>query len=350
MVEASVSYRASGHARRPTPKSLSAKKTTHCGSAALPSSSSSSNPWISHVQAYRASHGCSYAEAMQGAKNTYRAHAKGKEPPVTTVLYIGPDKNVRSETACPPHPGPKFVRITAISDAHTQERFYPFVPPCDLLVFSGDMLFKNVDADGNPSIDKFFEWIKSQTYKKLVFIAGNHEDPLEKMGAKVARAKYPGYIEDELVNRLGLRIYGSPVSRPYTHGGETEEDDTLGGNKSFQAHSFDRVAKIPDKDVDVLITHGAPKGICDTINNTPVGCPVLLRKVRKLRPRLHIFGHVHCQTVSPHGDKRAFVDPETGTIYVNACNLADFAPKPGGRLFPPVVIDLPKPRKPSECA
>ena len=88
MVEASVSYRASGHARRPTPKSLSAKKTTHCGSAALPPSSSSPNPWISHVQAYRASHGCSYAEAMQGAKKTYRA-LDNKESPVTPVLYIG---------------------------------------------------------------------------------------------------------------------------------------------------------------------------------------------------------------------------------------------------------------------
>ena len=124
----------------------------------------------------------------------------------------------------------------------------------------------------------------------------------------------------------------------------------LAFDQRYLPPSVDRVAKIPDKDVDVLITHGAPKGICDTINNTPVGCPVLLRKVRTLRPRLHIFGHVHCQTVPPHGDRRAFVDPKTGTIYVNACNLADFAPKPGGRLFPPVVIDLPMPRKPSKSA
>ena len=39
------------------------------------SSSFSSNPWIAHVQAYRASQGCSYAEAMQGARKTYRSAA-----------------------------------------------------------------------------------------------------------------------------------------------------------------------------------------------------------------------------------------------------------------------------------
>lgn len=67
------------------------------------------------MQAYRASHDCSYTEAMQGAKKTYRA-LDNKESSVTPVLYIG-------------------------------------------------------------SIDKFFEWITDQKYKELVFVAGNHEDP-----------------------------------------------------------------------------------------------------------------------------------------------------------------------------
>ena len=40
------------------------------------------------MQAYRASHDCSYTEAMQGAKKTYRA-LDNKESPVTPVLYIG---------------------------------------------------------------------------------------------------------------------------------------------------------------------------------------------------------------------------------------------------------------------
>ena len=75
MIEASACYRKSGATaskpvKRATKKSASsAKKATYRGS----NPSSSSNPWIAHVQAYRASHECSYAEAMQGAKKTYRS-------------------------------------------------------------------------------------------------------------------------------------------------------------------------------------------------------------------------------------------------------------------------------------
>jgi hypothetical protein len=30
------------------------------------------NPWVAHVKAYQAQHGCSYKEAMMGAKATYK--------------------------------------------------------------------------------------------------------------------------------------------------------------------------------------------------------------------------------------------------------------------------------------
>ena len=60
MIEASACYRKSGTAsttskaaKRATKKTASSKKATYRGAAAL----SSSNPWISHMQAYRASHG-----------------------------------------------------------------------------------------------------------------------------------------------------------------------------------------------------------------------------------------------------------------------------------------------------
>ena len=199
-----------------------------------------------------------------------------------------------------------------------------------------------MDADGKPTIEKAAAWLNAQDCRRRLFIGGNHEGPLDEMGPAACKAAFAGYIEDELVEFEGLQIYGTPLSRPYKHGGESEEGDALGGNKAFQAKSFARVARIPEEGVDVLITHGAPKGILDTINGGPVGCPVLLRKVQSLRPRLHIFGHVHCQGGAPHGDARTYFDAERGTMYVNACNLGDFAPKDSGVLFPPVVIDLPK--------
>ncbi len=76
MIEASACYRkpssasSSKAAKKSAPK-VPPKAAPKTVPKAAPSSSS--NPWIAHVQAYRATHACSYAEAMQGAKKTYRA-------------------------------------------------------------------------------------------------------------------------------------------------------------------------------------------------------------------------------------------------------------------------------------
>jgi hypothetical protein len=73
MIEASACYRNAGDSKATTAKAMkkaTSKASTKATYRGAPSSSS--NPWIAHVQAYRASHGCSYAEAMQGAKKTYR--------------------------------------------------------------------------------------------------------------------------------------------------------------------------------------------------------------------------------------------------------------------------------------
>ena len=71
MIEASACYRKgspSADSKAVKRTKTASKKATYRGAAL-----SSSNPWIAHVQAYRASHGCSYTEAMQGAKKTYRS-------------------------------------------------------------------------------------------------------------------------------------------------------------------------------------------------------------------------------------------------------------------------------------
>lgn len=46
--------------------------------------------------------------------------------------------------------------------------------------------------------------------------------------------------------------------------------------------------------IDIMITHGPPKGILDeTDTREKVGCDHLLRAVTRCRPRLHCFGHIH---------------------------------------------------------
>lgn len=46
-------------------------------------------------------------------------------------------------------------------------------------------------------------------------------------------------------------------------------------------------------DIDIIMTHGPPKDIMDKCAQGHQGCENLLRAVRRARPRLHCFGHIH---------------------------------------------------------
>ena len=93
-----------------------------------------------------------------------------------------------------------------------------------------------------------------------------------------------------LQNGALLTVYASP----YT--------PTL-GNWGFQYHpnhghdfSFRDHHKRPINNVDVVMTHGPPKGIMDyTHSGERAGCPYLFEAIARSRPqpRMHCFGHIH---------------------------------------------------------
>jgi Icc-related predicted phosphoesterase len=70
-------------------------------------------------------------------------------------------------------------------------------------------------------------------------------------------------------------------------------------------------------DTDILITHGPPFGILDdTERGEKVGCEDLIDIIQtRVRPRLHVFGHIH----EAYGQKQV-----KDTLFVNASmvNLA----------------------------
>jgi Icc-related predicted phosphoesterase len=46
--------------------------------------------------------------------------------------------------------------------------------------------------------------------------------------------------------------------------------------------------------VDLLVTHSPPLGILDkTSKDKSVGSPALRKRVAQIKPKLHIFGHIH---------------------------------------------------------
>jgi len=63
-------------------------------------------------------------------------------------------------------------------------------------------------------------------------------------------------------------------------------------------------------DAEVLITHGPPWGHGDTTDSGELaGCRDLLVVVERIRPRLHIFGHIHEGAGISRSQHTVFVNP-----------------------------------------
>ncbi|CAD0081501.1 unnamed protein product [Aureobasidium vineae] len=91
-----------------------------------------------------------------------------------------------------------------------------------------------------------------------------------------------GTHEIKLSNGALLRIYASPYIPSKAGSWGFCYDPTEG-------HDW----KI-GKDIDIVITHGPPKGILDYKHNKQrVGCSDLFGAIAKARPLMHCFGHIH---------------------------------------------------------
>lgn len=168
------------------------------------------------------------------------------------------------------------MRIVCISDTHTFHDDIN-VPDGDLLIHSGDATIggtvKEVAAFGN--------WWNDLPHKHKVFVAGNH-DWLWQTDPYLARSFVPD-LRDDIIEIEGLKIYGTPWTPMFM-------------NWAFMLDRGEPIANrwklIPD-DIDILITHGPPHGVRDEIGGLNVGCRDLLEVVKRVKPKFHIFGHIH---------------------------------------------------------
>jgi len=232
-----------------------------------------------------------------------------KPPPVP--LTAGQTEGDRAES----HPGDKRIKIVCISDTHNSR---PPIPDGDILVHTGDLTndgtFDEMQAQLN--------WLGTMPHKYKLVVAGNHDKVLDPKfvmknkrfdaGGKLEDLEWHDikYLENESVTvdlpHLGrsLKIYGCPQTPAC-------------GTWAFQHFRKDDVWKdtIPD-DTDVLLCHGPPKGHLDDGDK---GCPHLLREVRRARPQLVVFGHIHearGTEIFDHEDWDTYARDQ-----INMCNL-----------------------------
>ena len=209
------------------------------------------------------------------------------------------------------------IRVVCISDTHTFHKSL-VIPAGDILIHAGDFTFKGREEE----VRSFGEWFRAQPHKFKCLIAGNHDLSFEKNLAQ-ARAWLRGDVEDPSfiylqdqtayldIDGRRIQVYGSPWQPEF-------------GNWAFNLKRGVELKKKWDKipvDLDILITHGPPASILDMCDHGErVGCEELYEAVKRVNPKLHVFGHIHeGYGIEVIGDT-TFVNASNCTVRYNPSN------------------------------
>lgn len=183
------------------------------------------------------------------------------------------------------------MKIDCIADLHG---YMPDLKGGDLLIVGGDLTARHTPIE----TVEFLCWLEKQEYKKIIFIAGNHDTQLTDYNdvffdGKIFNLKWSDKIEylcDSSTEFEGLKIWGSPWTKTFK-----------GMNPNCKAFTFDKEDDLMDKfeliphDTDILITHSPPYSVLDkVVEGFSVGSPALYNWLKYVeRPKLHVFGHIH---------------------------------------------------------
>jgi Icc-related predicted phosphoesterase len=182
------------------------------------------------------------------------------------------------------------MKIFHFSDSHGIHSLLEIPKNIDLIIFSGDESNYYDSWKNEPECRDFINWFFNLYVKHKIMIAGNHSAFIAKNTKefkKLCKDKNIIYLENEEVYIEGFKIWGSPFSPTF-------------GNWHFMK-SRDKMDKlwqnIPE-DTDILVTHTPPRGCLDLSydrnhNLEFCGCSALLKHIFRVKPILHLYGHVH---------------------------------------------------------
>lgn len=163
------------------------------------------------------------------------------------------------------------MKILHISDTHGKHQILKDLPNADVIVHTGDITEDGTEEE----VKDFIEWFSGLPNAHKIFIAGNHDNCL--YGANIeGLPDNVHYLCNDSVIIDGIKFYGVPMFL---------EDDLEGNFPEL-------FSRIPD-DTDVLLTHQPPLGILDEQDGINYGDNHLYKRVMDVRPKYHLFGHLH---------------------------------------------------------
>ena len=208
------------------------------------------------------------------------------------------------------------MKIWFISDTHNQHDHLQPPDDVDLVIHCGDESRHRKPHVNEPEARRFFDWYSNLEIPAKIYVPGNHSTSVE-LGL-VSESDYPNiqFLVHKGTEYQGLKIFGSPYTPQFF----------------FWAYNVERPDleaywKTIPSDVDILITHGPPKGYMDVTRDwrskepIHIGSLSLTKHVLgRIKPRLHAFGHLHDEDgISNYGTVK-----KDNTLFVNCacCNLS----------------------------
>ncbi len=188
------------------------------------------------------------------------------------------------------------LSCVATSDTHGMYRDIE-IPPADVFIHAGDITRYGKLSE----LNDFNDWLGELPHKYKIIIAGNHDWCFENDG-KRARAKITNaiYLEDESITIEGVKFYGSPW-QPWFLSWAFNLARGLTIKKKWD---------LIEADTDVLVTHGPPHMILDRVirGDEHVGCEELAKAIHRIKPKYHVFGHIHESYGTLQGEDTHFIN------------------------------------------
>lgn len=205
------------------------------------------------------------------------------------------------------------MKIWCISDTHCKHRQLK-VPEVDMIIHAGDAANNQNFSFNEAEVRDFLLWYNKLPAKYKIFIPGNHETSVEKGMHNFNNYENVTVLINNSITIEDIKIYGSPITPSFG----------TGWAYNCARHKINNHwNNIPD-DTNILVTHGPPKGILDlTAHNglEQTGCKSLLNRVSTVKPKYHIFGHIHDEPLCYNAGVLKHNDIDTNFVNASVNNL-----------------------------
>lgn len=208
------------------------------------------------------------------------------------------------------------MKVHHISDTHQYHSQLNISPETEIVIHSGDATNNHDLFQNEIEMWKFIDWYKTLPIKHKIYVAGNHDGSL--FHGRIRKQDFTDnsiiYLEGEEITIDGIKFYGQPYTPTF--------NDWYFMRKREKMHD---IWNAMPADIDVLISHGAPKGILDLTENRKhefeqCGDTALYKNIIKSRIKYCLFGHIHDNGDTCHNSGTML---HRGILFSNASAVKD---------------------------